>query len=308
MPLRSVVYRILIASPSDMADERQAATDAIHEWNAQHAIAESAVLLPVKWETHATPQAGIRPQEAINAQLVRDCDMLVGMFWTKIGTSTGIAESGTVEEIDQFVAAGKPAMLYLSNRPIEPSRIDLTQLGKLRDFAEATYKTALVGTISRVDELRNTILRDLMRQVRRLKPAFRRLSRTEKLDEAHKLTELIRFHRQHDITPEQFDSYRELLGLRPRPGKAKDDSESTFTGLFFDYGAIVAASINTNEPDEGWACLIEIVGENYETKKFEAIGIAVNMSFDSAGAAIDHGKELVEFFGVECIDTRIDEL
>ena len=90
--------------------------------------------------------------------------MLIGMFWTKIGTSTGIAEWGTVEEIDQFVAAGKPAMLYLSNRPVPPSKIDLTQLEKLRDFAEATYKTALVGSFSHVDELRNTILRHLMNQ------------------------------------------------------------------------------------------------------------------------------------------------
>src|SRR5271157_171838 len=91
----------------------------------------------------------------INAQLVRNCDMLIGMFWTKLGTSTGVAESGTVEEIDQFVADRKPAMLYFSNRPIEPSRIDLTQFARLKDFKEATYVTALVGSFSRVDELRN---------------------------------------------------------------------------------------------------------------------------------------------------------
>src|ERR1700732_560154 len=112
MPFKSETYRILIASPSDLIDERQAATEAVSEWNAQHAVAESVVLLPVKWETHATPQAGVKPQEAINNQLVRDCDILVGMFWTKVGTDTGVAESGTVEEIDRFVAAGKPALLY----------------------------------------------------------------------------------------------------------------------------------------------------------------------------------------------------
>lgn len=52
------------------------------------------MLLPVKWETHAIPQSGIRPQEAINRQLVNQCDVLLGMFWTKLGTSTGVAESG----------------------------------------------------------------------------------------------------------------------------------------------------------------------------------------------------------------------
>ena len=80
-----------------------------------------------QWETHATPRAGIRPQEALNCLLVQGCDILVGMFWTKLGTDTGVAESGTVEEINQFVAAGKPAILYFSKRPIDPDKIDPRQ-------------------------------------------------------------------------------------------------------------------------------------------------------------------------------------
>ena len=108
MSFRAETYRVLIASPSDLAEERQAATEAINDWNSQHASAESVVLLPVKWETHATPRSGVRPQEVINEQLVRNSDILVGMFWTRFGSNTGVAVSGTVEEIDQFVAADKP--------------------------------------------------------------------------------------------------------------------------------------------------------------------------------------------------------
>src|SRR5712675_2290467 len=115
------------------------------------------------------PQSGVKPQEALNRQLVRGADILAGMFWTKLGTSTGVAESGTVEEIDQFVAAGKPALLYFSSRPIDPNKIDLKQHRKLRSFKSATYKKALVGSISGIDELRQTLLRDLVRQVRELK-------------------------------------------------------------------------------------------------------------------------------------------
>src|ERR1700676_735052 len=123
MSFESQTYRVLIASPSDMAKERKAATEAVNDWNAQHAVAESIVLLPVRWETHAMPKSDVRPQEAINCQLVRRCDILVGLFWTRFGSSTGVAESGTVEEIDQFVASGKPALLYFSNRPIDPNKI-----------------------------------------------------------------------------------------------------------------------------------------------------------------------------------------
>jgi hypothetical protein len=216
MPIQTITYRVLIASPSDLTEERQAATDAINDWNAQHAAAEAVVLLPVKWETHATPQSGVRPQELINAQLVRNSDMLIGMFWTKIGTSTGVADSGTVEEIDQLVAAGKPAMLYLSNRPIEPSKIDLTQLGKLREFKEATYKTALVGSFNQVDELRQTILRDLMSQVRMLK-ANQPSPSAEWIDEAAMVMKLIPPKIRSIITPEAYMTYRDAFkGQGPR--------------------------------------------------------------------------------------------
>ena len=45
MSFKSQTYRVLIASPSDLAEERQAATEAVNDWNAQHAVAEAVVLL-----------------------------------------------------------------------------------------------------------------------------------------------------------------------------------------------------------------------------------------------------------------------
>jgi hypothetical protein len=66
MSFSSEAYRVLIASPSDLLEERQAATDASNEWNAQHAAAEGIVLLPVKRETHAVPEIAGHPQGAIN--------------------------------------------------------------------------------------------------------------------------------------------------------------------------------------------------------------------------------------------------
>jgi hypothetical protein len=231
MAFNAKTYRVLIASPSDLAEERQAATEAVNEWNAQHAAAESIVLLPVKWETHATPQSGVRPQEAINHQLVHESDILVGMFWTKIGTSTGVAESGTVEEIDQFVAAGKPALLYFSSRPIDPNKIDLTQFKKLKTFKAATYEKALTGGFASVDELRQTILRDLIRQVREMKPS-RPPGRGGKLDQASRITDLILAHKRNKITPEEFNRYRdEFLGPRQRSsGETTDPVQSGEVG------------------------------------------------------------------------------
>ena len=223
MSFKPEAYRVLIASPSDLVEERKAATEAVNDWNAQNAVAESVVLLPVKWETLAAPQSGLRPQSAINRQLVRACDILVGMFWTKIGTSTGVAESGTVEEIDELVAAGKPALLYFSSRPIDPNKIDLKQFKKLKTFKHATYKRALTGSFSAVDELRQTLLRDLMHQVREMK-AGRQSSRSEGLDQAFKIADLIRILRRYKITPAEYQKYRdELLGRRRRSSAGTTD-------------------------------------------------------------------------------------
>ncbi len=171
MSFKSETYRVMIASPSDMAEERVAAEQAVHDWNQMHAVAEGVVLLPVRWETHATPVSGVRPQDAVNQQLVKESDILIGMFWTKLGTRTGAAESGTVEEIDQFVAAKKPALLYFSARPIDPSKIDIDQHKKLKQFKEETYKTALAGTFTHPDELRTQLLFHLTHHVRQLRAA-----------------------------------------------------------------------------------------------------------------------------------------
>ncbi len=216
MPFKAQTHRVLIASPSDLQEERQAATDAVNEWNAQHAAAESVVLLPVKWETHARPAAAHRPQAVINRQVVQNCDVLVGLFWTRLGTSTGVAESGTVEEFDKFVSAGKPALLYFSRRPVDPDTIDLRQHRKLRAFRKGTQRRALTGTFAAVEELRQTLVRDLLLEVRQLK-AKSRAGRSRNLDEAYEVTELIRLHRRHKIAPEEYRKYRdEVFAVRRR--------------------------------------------------------------------------------------------
>ena len=211
MSFRAKAYRVLIASPSDLVEEREAVTDGINEWNVQHAAAEGVVLLPVKWETHAIPTSGIRPQQAINNDLVSNSDILIGMFWAKFGTSTGVADSGTAEEIDQFVAAKKPAMLYFSNRPIDPNKIDLKQLKKLKNFKEVTYKSSLVGNFASPAELKSILLNHLTAQVRKLGK-----SKPDKLDEALKITDIIRIQKELGITREDFQQYRnDFFGRKP---------------------------------------------------------------------------------------------
>lgn len=224
MPFKSDTYRILIASPSDLVEERKAASSAIHDWNVQHSVAESAVLLPVMWETHAFPQAGIRPQEALNQQLVRRCDLVIGMFWTRLGSSTEVADSGTVEEIEQFVSTGKPALLYFSKRAIPAKKINAAQQVKLKRFKKATYKKALVGDFSSAANLRSKLLHDLTLQFRTLLRKRGARDSDESLDAAFKLTDLMRVHRDSGFSLQDFKKYRDnVIGPKRRASGVTHD-------------------------------------------------------------------------------------
>jgi hypothetical protein len=169
MSFKPETYRVFIASPSDLTDERQVATEVISQWNARNAKAESVVLLPVKG-TDALPEAGKRPEEAVLA-LLDTSDVLIGLFWIRLGTHTGVAESGTVEEIERFITAGKPVMLYFSDRAIPPSRIDRDQQVKLEAFKAKITKDAFVREFTELEGLRTLLTQDLTEQVRRLKAA-----------------------------------------------------------------------------------------------------------------------------------------
>jgi len=146
MAYEAKVYRILIASPSDVEEEREIAVRVIQEWNDLHSYFRKIVLLPLRWETHVAPEYGVRPQDIINKTIVDQCDLVVGIFWTRLGSPTGKFESGTLEEIQRSARSGKPIMLYFSEKEIQPEKIDIKQLEKLRKFKEEVYSVALVET------------------------------------------------------------------------------------------------------------------------------------------------------------------
>jgi len=168
MSYESVVYRILIASPSDVDEEREISARIIQDWNDLNSFSKKIVLLPVRWETHSSPTFGVRPQDAINKQVVDECDLLIGFFWTKIGTPTGEELSGTIEEIKRVSKAGKPVMLYFSKRGKDPSLIDLVQLESLNKFKEEVYTSALVEHFSSLVDFRDKLSRHLEMKIREL--------------------------------------------------------------------------------------------------------------------------------------------
>jgi len=116
MPETITLYRIFLATPSDIIEEPDVIGSVLDDWNLQHGPTAKARVELVSWRTHAYPAAGDRPQGIINKQAFDQCDVVVGIFWQKFGSPTGVADSGTQEEIDRGVNQGKRVMVYFSRR------------------------------------------------------------------------------------------------------------------------------------------------------------------------------------------------
>lgn len=168
MSYQSTVYRVLIASPSDVEEEREIMSRIIQDWNDLNSFSKKIVILPIKWETHTAPAYGVRPQESINKQIVDECDLLIGFFWTRIGSPTGEELSGTIEEIKRVSKSGKPVMLYFSKRGKDPSLIDLKQLELLNQFKNEVYPIALVESFNSLLEFKDKVSRQLEMKIREL--------------------------------------------------------------------------------------------------------------------------------------------
>jgi len=165
MSYDSKVFNVMIASPGDVASERSIIRDVIYEWNAVHSRNRNIVLLPVGWESHSSPEMGGRPQEIINNQILDKCDLLVGVFWTRIGTETGEYASGTVEEIEKHIASGKPAMLYFSGQPVHMDSVNMEQYSKLKEFKKSCQSRGLYENYDSYSEFKDKFYRHLQIKV-----------------------------------------------------------------------------------------------------------------------------------------------
>jgi len=161
MAYQATIIPVMIASPGDVSAEREIVREVLHDWNDVNAATSKVVLTAVGWETHSSPELGARSQEIINSRLLKDCDLLIGVFWTRLGTPTGSAPSGTVEEIREHVGRGKPAMLYFSSKPVAPQSIDTAQFSAVQAFKEECKSLGLIEEYDDEQEFRRKLAKQL---------------------------------------------------------------------------------------------------------------------------------------------------
>lgn len=140
--------RVFVASPMDVAREREAVTGILDELNRMLGAAHGIHLDSWRWEMDAVPAQG-EGQALINQELDRAAIVVV-ILWQRLGSPTKKAASGTVEEIDRALrnarkSGGRPrVMVYFCRRPAPPTtRTDaIDQLQGVVAFRQKYQKKA----------------------------------------------------------------------------------------------------------------------------------------------------------------------
>lgn len=163
--MNASVISLFVAGASDVATELTVIRGVIDEWNTTHAADRATYITLTSWKDSAHPEAGTEPQAIINRQVLDSADIVVGVFWTRFGTPTATAGSGTEEEIERSIAAGKTVMVYFSDRPIPPSLLDAVQYGRILDFKKRYATRGLYSEFSDLETFRSNFRRHLAQVV-----------------------------------------------------------------------------------------------------------------------------------------------
>jgi hypothetical protein len=141
MARSETIISLFVASPSDVAAEREILDYVVAELNSAWSKSLAVRFELIKWET-VRPGIGRYPQEVINKQIGDEYDVLVAIFWGRVGSPTPEYASGTSEEIARAISRLKTdtnleIMVYFKDAPVSLSAIDLDQLSKLRELKKS---------------------------------------------------------------------------------------------------------------------------------------------------------------------------
>ena len=160
--------KVLVVSPDDVYKERKVVQEVIESWNIRNSNDRQIKLEAVFLEKHAASGNrgnGDGSQEAITSQIVGECDCAIGIFWTRIGNDTGVATSGALEEIERTQRMGKPVMLYFSDVPVSPKKIDFQQRQMLDEYRTSLSPLAPADEYETLDEFRKKLSDHLSLQI-----------------------------------------------------------------------------------------------------------------------------------------------
>ena len=134
MPKNIIQYSLLISCPGDVQDEVDIIEKVVRDFNNRYTDQLGISIQTKYWKKNSYPQSGGKPQALLNEQFVKRCDLAIGILWTRFGTPTDQYGSGTEEEINIMLDANKQVFMYFSEKPINPSQIDVSEYKRVQEF------------------------------------------------------------------------------------------------------------------------------------------------------------------------------
>lgn len=141
---RAELVRVILVSPGDVAEEREAVKHIIDDLNRRVAPSHSCQLSLWRWETDARPGLHLQgPQGLIDERMeIAGADVVIGIFWKRFGTPIAGGGSGAEHELRRAWEAwrrnGRPdVMVYFCQRPWFPAdAAEADQLHRVMTFRD----------------------------------------------------------------------------------------------------------------------------------------------------------------------------
>lgn len=160
MPASKTCYKVVLASPGDVPEEREVVEQVISEIN--NLQKHNGIGFDLyRWETDAYPAFHpLGPQGVIDQQLkIGDADIFVGIFYLKFGTPTIDSNSGTEHELKQaisaFEAKGSPEIkLYFKKAiTINLEEVDILQFNQVKEFKKSVLPKGIISEFETKESL-----------------------------------------------------------------------------------------------------------------------------------------------------------
>ncbi|MBS7787086.1 DUF4062 domain-containing protein [Flavobacterium sp. CYK-55] len=186
MPQLINKYRIFIASPSDLAEERAAMNDVISELNITYGNPNNLYLELLNWENNSAPGISETSIQHIINNDIPVYDIFIGFLWMKFGTPTNGFGSGTEEEFniayEKFKADNNSIQIlfYFKNAvPKSLEDIDVIQLSKVRDFkTKLGEKNTYYWEFTEREELEKFLRLHIPKRIDQLRELSTKISKT----------------------------------------------------------------------------------------------------------------------------------
>lgn len=138
MPRTLTAIKVVLASPSDVAPQREIARDIVNELNIE--LRHRNLFIEIAGWEDAIPGVSNTAQDVIDEQILRDADIVICLFGARLGTPVKGEVSGTVHELRRLIEnrdnmfGSLRAQIYFVDYDIPPSKIIPDEFARLNEF------------------------------------------------------------------------------------------------------------------------------------------------------------------------------